>query len=251
MLFVAIAIAPALNLVPLPRFRSLHYGYLASFAIGMTAGLILQIAREQTSAIRTSIQLSIVIWIVVAIGTTAAAGFRFSNDHILFASEVARDPEFREGHYYLGLYFKKQGNLNRATESYSAALHENPNTIAYVDARSAAINLAEIRLTQNRPDEAENLLAAAANGAPEYRALLITYNRALIAAQQGKHERVVTLLANPTHQWKRPEPLLLLARALGNLGRTKEAATALRKSLPLLNDEQKQKVHILMRQIEQ
>ncbi|MDP6038643.1 MAG: hypothetical protein QGG64_08845, partial [Candidatus Latescibacteria bacterium] len=37
LLFVAVAIAPALNLLPLPRFQSPHYGYLASFGCGMTA----------------------------------------------------------------------------------------------------------------------------------------------------------------------------------------------------------------------
>jgi tetratricopeptide (TPR) repeat protein len=249
LLFTAIALSPALNIIPLPRFQSPHYGYLASFGFAMAVSVTLHWAQKQIRPIQTGVYAGIALWTLIAMTTTTISGSRFANDQTLFEPETTHDPKFSEGHYYLGLHFKKLGDIKRAATAYEAALKKHPNTLVYVDGPSAAINLSEIRFIQQRFTEADDLLSVATVGASVNQVRYIAYNRALIVAQQGFDERVVTLLKDPDLMWKRPEPLFLLSQALGHLGRTSEAAMALRQSLPLLNQEQQQSVQFLIQKM--
>ena len=241
-LFLAIALAPAANIIPLSRFSSPHYGYLAVLA---TAMLVLSVQRSLHHNIPSAsryLNLAVIAWLVVMSTVTFANGFQFRNDLALFEPEVKREPFFLEGHFYLGNYFMQQGEDDRAAIEFEVALQNSPHMIAYVDRTAALINLAGVRFRQTRFEDAEELLQLAAEDAPAYQMSTIAYNRALVAAQYEDHAAVVALLMKRTYQWDRPEPLLLLAEALRKLGRTEEAVNVLTRALPLLDEEGRRKL---------
>jgi tetratricopeptide (TPR) repeat protein len=234
LLFTGVALAPALNLVPLPRFSSPHYGYLASLAVGVFAALGLRAAAASPRLTRV-LQAGLVVWAVAAAVGTFAAGRRYHDDLSLFTPEVARDPWFLEGRSYLGDALVAEHRDELAAQHYEIALEEPEGILAYVDRRSVAINLAGVRLRQQRLAEAEELLAAAAQGAPPRLRGSIAYNRALVAWRLGDAERVVALLDGAGTDWESAEPLLLRVQALRRLGRTGEAVETLRRVLPLVD----------------
>ena len=241
-LFLAIALAPAANIIPLSRFSSPHYGYLAVLA---TAMLVLFAKRSLDHKIPSAsryLNFAVIAWLVVMSAVTFTNGSQFRNDLTLFEPEVRRDPFFLEGHFYLGNYFMQRGEDDRAAIEFEVALQKSPHMIAYVDRTAALINLAGVRFRQARFEDAEELLQLVAEDAPAYQIATIAYNRALVAAQRDDHAAVVALLMQGTYQWDRPEPLLLLADALRTLGRTEEAVNVLIRALPLLDEEGRRKL---------
>ncbi len=82
--------------------------------------------------------------------------------------------------------------------------------------------------------------------APAHRMSVITYDRALVAAQQENYAAVVDLLHRKTYHWDTPEPLLLLAKALRKLDRTQEALHVLTRALPLLDEEGRRKLEVFI-----
>ena len=241
-LFLAIALAPGTNIVPLPRFGSPHYGYLAVLGLAMLV-LVVQRSLDHSipSASRT-FKLAVIAWLVVMAAVTFAKGFQFRNDLTLFEPEVKRDPYFLEGHFYLGNYFMQKGEEDRAATEFEASLQNLPHRIAYVDRTAALINLAGIRFRQTRFEDAEELLKLAAEEAPAYQMSTIAYNRALVAEHHQDYAAVVALLKQATYQWDRPEPLLLLAKALRKLDRPEEALNVLTRALPLLDKKGRRKL---------
>ena len=119
--------------------------------------------------------------------------------------------------------------------------------LAYVDGRSVAINLAGIRIRQQRFAEAEALLASAALDAPPRLRAPIAYDRAVVAYQLGDPERVVALLDAAGTDWQQPEPLLLRVQALRRLGRRDEAAETLRRALPLVSGPRREALEQALR----
>jgi hypothetical protein len=233
--FLAIALAPSLSLVPLPRFTSPHYGYLAAFGAAMAVAVAL--CRWKAGRLRRIAWGTVAVWAVVAATSTFAGGWRFEDDNSLFGPAVAQDDRFLEGHHYLGEAARRVGDLATADAHLSAALGFRDDTLAYVDWVAASISLAGVRLEQNRLDEAEDLLWRAQGGAsPSIRGEIV-YNRGLVAARQGDAPRVVTLLE--PEPWDRPEPVLLLARSLAAMGRRRDAVTQLRRALPMLDETQR------------
>jgi hypothetical protein len=241
-LFLAVALAPAMNIAPLPRFSSPHYGYLAVVGVAMLVLLVQRSLDHNIPSASRTFKLAVIAWLVVMAVVTFAKGFQFRNDLTLFEPEVKRDPYFLEGHFYLGNHFMQKGEENRAATEFEASLQNLPRRIAYVDRTAALINLAGIRFRQTRFEAAEELLQLAAEKAPPYQMTTIAYNRALVAAQHKDYAAVVALLMKGTYQWNRPEPLLLLAKALRKLDRTEEAVNALTRALPLLDKEGRQKL---------
>jgi tetratricopeptide (TPR) repeat protein len=244
--FTAIALLPALNIVPLPRFSSPHYGYFAAIVFGAAIVFVLKKAGAWANTYRRLIQTATVSWIIIAAFTTWSHGSYFKNDLTLFEPEVVRDDHFLEGHFYLGDYFAQRGDLQRAGNAYRAALTFDPNVLAYLDRSSAMINYAGVLLKQGKPAEAEKLLARVSGNVsvPEQR--LVDYNLALVANQRREFIRVVDLLAKHREAWQRPEPLLMLATALRQLQRTQEAVEALRVALPYLDPQQRAKAMALI-----
>lgn len=245
-LFVAIALLPALNIVPLPRFSSPHYGYFAAIAFGV---MVVELVRNSSAWPQTARKLllgSISAWMVIAAAMAFLHGGQFKNDLTLFEPEVAQDENFLEGHFYLGDYFMQFGDLNRAASAYKAALNAKPDVLAYLDQSSAMINYAGVLLKQNKPEEAEEFLRQVSGHVSASEQQLVDYNLALIANQRQDFARVVELLEKHRTHWQRPEPLLMLANALRQLERTPEAVETLRLALPYLDAQQRAKVLALI-----
>lgn len=236
--FLAIALAPSLNLVPLPRFTSPHYGYLAAFGAAMAVAAAL--SRHGEGTIGRIAQVAVVIWVAAATTSTLAGGTRFGNDERLFGPAVAEDDRFLEGHHYLGEAARRAGNLAGADAHLSAALRFRDDTLAYVDWVAASVGLAGVRLRQGRLEESDRLLERAQSRASPPTRREIVYNRGLVAARRGDPRRVVALLE--PEAWDRPEPVLLLARSLAALGRRGDAVTELRRALPMLDETERRHV---------
>ena len=235
LLFTGIALAPALNLVPLPRFSSPHYGYLASLGAGTLAVLTIRAALGSPQ-LAHALRAALGVWLAVAAVATFDAGPRYHDDLTLFGPEVARDPAFLEGRSYLGDALVAAHQDERAAEHYEIALSGSEGVLAYVDGRSVAVDLAGIRIRQTRFAEAEALLAAAARDAPPRLRAPIAYDRAVVAFELGDPERVVALLDAAGADWQQAEPLLLRVQALRRLGRTSEAVETLRRAIPLVDE---------------
>lgn len=236
--FFVIALAPVLNLVPVPRFTSPHYGYLASFGLGMGVALMMDHLSLRTVRVRWLGMSAVCIWIAVASFSTYFGGKRFLNDRTLFGPAVAVDPGFLEGHQYLGDAARRQGQVDLAQQHYASALRFDANTIAYVDWISVSTRLAEIQLKQGQIKEADRLLATAEKSASGNALQQIVYGRAIVLERLGDYNGVVERLA--TFDWHDPAPMLLLARALAETGQIQASVAQLKSVLHLL-DAKKQK----------
>lgn len=192
LLFLAVALSPALNLLPLPRFSSPHYSFFALPAFAALVGLIWEraSAARLTAVVKILGALLVGVWIATMAAATHRASGRFVDDRALFAPEVAADPGFREGWHYLGDYYLDAGNLDAAAAAFERALAEDPERIAYVDEASVRIDLAICRLRQGRLREADGLLVQAAGEAPPEMQPIIRFNRALVALRAGRPDLV-------------------------------------------------------------
>lgn len=213
-LFLGVALFPAGNVVPLPRFSSPHYGYFAAIGVAAAAGWWLRPGtRVLDRRLRTALAVA---WIAIAAGATFQGGFAFRDDETLFAPQVASDPHFREGHFYLGYRAHQvDGDLVAAAEAYGAALDAPASVLAYVDLPSLYVNYAAVRYGQGRYHEAEELLHEAQSIASHRLRFLILYQRALIAERLNDDEKVVSLLGHhpETRRWQQPSQLLRRASA--------------------------------------
>jgi len=251
MIFLAIALAPALNIVPLARFSSPHYAYFAVVGVGAALAIAFRHIAQRPRHVQRVATGAVLVWMLALAASTFAAGSRFRDDFTLFAPEVANDPFFREGHQYLGdYYFFRMEDYESALREYQAALQSQPGILAYVDRHTVQINLAGVYLAENRLEEADELLRRAAADARPDKLSQILYNRALIAYRRNDFSAVVELLGDSSTEWRRPEPLLLLAESLRRLNRRTEAATALRRALPLLSEDQRRRVEALILQLQ-
>jgi tetratricopeptide (TPR) repeat protein len=246
MLFTAVALAPALHLVPLPRFSSPHYAHLATVGLGMLAALALVRWAPQAGHWGRAARAAAGVWLAVAAAVTLAGGSRFEDDLTLFGPEVQADPGFVEGHSELGLYFARRGDVSRASAAFEEALRPRPGVIAYRDDVMIFVNLASVRLSQGRIGEADALLARAEALAPASQAEGIAFNRAAVAARRGDDEAVVRLLWPFGPSSTRPETLMLLARSLGRQGRREDAVQTLRKALPVVDAAQRNRLEQLL-----
>jgi tetratricopeptide (TPR) repeat protein len=189
------------------------------------------------------------VWLAVAAVATLAAGPRYRDDVALFGPEVEGDARFLEGRSYLGDALVAEQRDEPAARHYEIALEGSDGVLAYVDRRSVAINLAGVRLRQQRFAEAEELLAGAARDAPPRLRGPIAYNRALVAWKRGDAGRVVALLDDAGSEWDSPEPLLLRVQALRRLGRTGEAVETLDRVLPLVDSRRRAELEQVLRML--
>ena len=225
-LVLAVTLAPALRLVPVSRFGSPHYTFPATAALGALAAVALRAARESGAAWRLAGGV-LVGWLLVAAGLTAAGGARFTDDVALFTPELERDSGYPEAHAELGRHWLAAGDAAAARGHLEEALAPDADRIAYIDRSMVHVNLALALSAQGRTTEAERQLAMAREVAPPSRRPVIDYNQAVLAARRDRDAEVVRLLAPHEGTWSTHEPSLLLARALGRLGRTAEAVRAL------------------------
>jgi hypothetical protein len=247
--FVLVGLAPALNVVPLPRFTSPHYGYLAAFGMAAAVPLVLNRLPPARLRVRWLAHGLGIVWLVAAAASSVAGGSRFRDDERLFGPDVRADERFLEGHHYLGQAALARGDLEGAGDHLTAALKFRDDTLAYVDWVSTSIALAGVRLEQGHLDEADELLLTAARGASEPTRKDIAYNRALVATRKGDYERTVALLEGET--WDRAEPMMLLARTLAVLGRRDDSIAQLKKLLPVLDEVRRKQVAGMIQVLQQ
>lgn len=213
-ILLAVLLFPALNLIPVPRFSSPHYGYTALPAMAAIAILFRKLCLKRYKTVIIC-NFLIIIWLVFAGFSTFRAGFRFKNDRILFEPEVVADDRFLEGHQYLGDYYFKTGDFGKAQVHFERALKKDAQVLAFVDEGSVMNNLAGVYLAQNKPDEADEMLLELSLKPGWSNNQTLLYNRALIAANKGDYRKVIELLDRTDIKWERPEPLLLLEKAKG------------------------------------
>jgi len=241
-LFLWLALAPGLNMIPLPRFWTTNYGYFATVGIGASVGLLWMWSRKNKSIVGNSIQIGLILWVIIAAVSTVQAGFKLRNDRTLFEDEVKRDAHFKEGAYYLGNYFWKKGLLDRAAQYYKQSLEDNPNSIAYVDQTSARINMAGVLLAQGNTQEAEDILHMVLNYVSGQNERLVRYNLAAIAQNRGDYSRVVDLLDGHIDAWEQQEPWLLLIKAYSSLENRKETERVISEAWPFLDPQLEQEL---------
>lgn len=233
---LSVSLIPALNIVPVPRFSSPHYGYIASV---FAAVLIIFFIRKihKYSLLQTNISyIFITLYIIVLTYTTFTSGFLFKNDRTLFETEVLNDPNYREGHAYLGDFFQNSGELERSQLHYEGALRQIPGVLAFADAAQVRINFAGLRVRQNQLQEADMLLSQVSVKKTSILYPTVIYNRAMVAHKMKDFKRAVTLLSQDGIDWQFPEAILLWADALRNLNREKEAQEVLQKFLPYIQN---------------
>ncbi|MBI4226392.1 tetratricopeptide repeat protein, partial [Candidatus Roizmanbacteria bacterium] len=246
--FIFITLLPALSILPLPRFSSPHYSFIAAPAAGIAAVLI---GRKVMSSIGSTGKaifiLLITVWVSFMAVSTFNAGFQFKNDLTLFGFEIKRDDNFREGHFYLGDYYLRRGNYQLAAEHLEDSLRQRPDVIAFVDRPAAMINLAGTYLSLRKIDEAQKLLREVAEKNTESNRLRSIYNLAVIADRKGAYQEIVNLLDDDINQWQQPEPLLLLVKGLVKTGREDEAEQILTNNLFIKDDKKRQEILLKFR----
>ncbi len=230
MIFIILA-APGLNFIPVPRPGALHYAYLPLIPFAAAFSII---TWNQKLRVKHAGIIIFIVWMVISASTSFKSGFRFSDDETLFLPEVRRDEHFLEGYQYLGDYYFYKEDFKKAEHHYMRALNRNENIIAFSDTKSVLNNFAGVRLRQNRLIEADQLLSKITNPSP-----IVRYNRALIARERGDHKKVVDLLMKHVFLFKEPEPYLLLAESLKELGRTDEMNTVLQQAVNYVSDDHK------------
>lgn len=235
--FLAIALLQVLSPLSLPRMVSPHYAYLAVFGLSALVALLPAQWAVRAGGRSLSWAMSpIYLWLVLGTISTAAFGAHFEDDLRLFSPEVARDPDYREGHFYLASHAFFRGAYDQAEDEYEKALDADPDVIAYVDRPAALVNLAGIDLARGRLDEAESkLVQALAGSSPAVRPGIV-YNLALVARERGDFGDVISILESEDEALA-PEALLLLAYAYLESGATSEAERLLERVAPSLSTQ--------------
>ena len=150
-ILLCLYLLPALNIIPLPRFYSPHYAYLA---LPFFTSLIILLLRFMPSFSASVIYL----WLAIAAFSTFKSGTSFKNDFTLFSPRVALDDNFLEGHQYLGDYFFRRQQFSLSIRHYRRALQPKNDIIAFVDEGSVMNNLAGVYFAQKNYSQAEKTL---------------------------------------------------------------------------------------------
>jgi hypothetical protein len=220
----AVCLFPALDLVPLPRFYSPHYAYLA--VAPLAAGVVL-IARKLSGLgrqVATGSWFLVVVWIIAMGAGTIHAGKRFQSDLTLFAPEVGTDPRFSEGWFYVGNYYRVNGDLNAADTAYDNGLAPAPETVRFFDRMEFLINKSSIAVQRNDLPAADSLMLIAQACSPGALQPDIAYIRADIAARRGDYDAVIALLSSNENNLLRQEARRLLDWAVQRKNSTRHAA---------------------------
>lgn len=234
-----LCITPALNIVPLPRMSSPHYGFIALVPFSI---LIVILTKKHPI-----LKIVVCIWIIIAGVIMATNGSRFRTDKTLFLPEIAKDKYFLEGYFYLGNYYLSEKNYSLAEKMYTAASKSTTNVHAYSEPDTIVTNLAAVKFAQKDYTTADQLLASIQKNPSKQKNIVILYNRALIARKQRNFLKVVALLSH-YHQHN-PLAMLLLADAYHNLHENDQAKKILQQSLPYWPMDQKTQIERLINNI--
>ena len=247
--FIFITLLPSFSILPLPRFSSPHYSFIAAPAAGVAAILIgRKVFGYFRGAGKAIFILLLTIWVSSMAVSTYTAGFQFKNDLTLFSKEVKRDNDFREGHFYLGDYYLRKGNYQQSARHLRESLKNEPKIIAFVDRSAAKINLAGAFFSLQKIDQAQELLKEVVIESSGSNRLNALYNLAVIADRKGNYQEIVKLLSKEIEQLRRPEPLLLLVKGLVKTGKGNEAEQILKMKLYISEEKKRQEILQMFRE---
>lgn len=216
LLLLTILVLPASGAVPLPRLGSPHYGYITILPVAV----MFVLATKKYRAMRAIL----VGWIIIASVTTFMWGYHFVNDETFFTHEVERDPNFREGYYFLGTYYLTHEDNKKACDTLQTGLQIPASVISFSDRTSMLVNYGTCLYRQRQMLEASEIYNLALLEAPIAIAPYIAFNSALTSYALGDHARVVELLS--LYDWENKQAVLLLSDSLKMLGKEKESLEA-------------------------
>ncbi len=146
-------VSPTLDILSLPRFFSSHYLYLPSLMFSIALAVLLTKANRILKAL-------IISWISIALAGTVISGERLRDDFTLFSPAVERDPNYREGHFYLGGYFLSHALPLEAERHYVESLKPLPGFYSFYDPMAGSMGLALAEISLKNYSEAEAVLEA-------------------------------------------------------------------------------------------
>jgi tetratricopeptide (TPR) repeat protein len=223
-LLLLIAILPSLQLVPVMRWWSPHYVYIA---LAFAAMLIAEYACTRS----TAVQRVAAFGLAMLGALTLITDLRFESDATLWGEEVSADPTCREGHFYLAEVARMEGRWDDAASSYERALETSSNVLGYVDRVPALQNLGAVRLEQGRFADAGVAFRTAIDAVPDegHRRLLL-HNLATAELRAGNAEEAARLLEVEVARSDALEASIFVrARAVESLGRAEEARALFRR----------------------
>jgi hypothetical protein len=214
----ALALLPALQLVPVMRWWSPHYLYVP---LAFGAMLFGELAERWRGAR---------LLVLAGAGVACAAlslteGRRYGSDTALFGPEVTREPACREAHFFLGEAARERRRWSDAAAHYERALHPTPGYLAYLDELATLENLGAARFASGELERAKAAWSSAlARAASSERARYLVHDLAVLALREGDAQEAARLLeAESTRPDALPASLTVRARALHALGRDDEA----------------------------
>ncbi|MFO0618071.1 MAG: hypothetical protein U0414_36100 [Polyangiaceae bacterium] len=137
-LYLALGVLPALQIVPVMRWWSIHYAYTPlAFALVVVCDAVGGLERLGDRAKGACVSLA-----VTALGVVSALDARrFHDDVTLFTPEVTGTDACREAFFYLAEDARARRSFALAAERYEIALADRPGYLAYVDRSAAVQNL--------------------------------------------------------------------------------------------------------------
>lgn len=242
-----ILLLPSLNIVPVPRIGSPHYGYLPLVAFGVLIVLLFTFIYKKSK--KGSI-FCLVSWVLIMSISTFYGGFQFKNDQTLFQPEVKSHPEFLEGYFYLGNYFLRQQKYNMAEKQYFMALKKDPKFLAYTEEQSIYINLSTIYLQTNQLKKAEDALSKAELLFAYQNSRVLYHNRIILAYKKHDYKNVINLSQDDKSFPYTPSIYIMLADSMHHVGWDDQAIQALQLALPLVNKAEQQKIKTQIKSIQ-
>ncbi len=228
-----VSIAPAFNILPLPRFISPHYLYFSTVIVSLAGALLLQHVNKN---MRTILLTVFFTWVALTAYISFASGHRFSSDRTFFLPEVEKDIHFREGAYYVGSALLKAKEYDQSEKYLRQSLSKDNSYIAYVDSSAASNNLALVLIQKNKLTEAESLLNQSIREDTQESRTGKVYNLALLKLRLNKPETAVQIAENEILKAKHApvEMYLVLAQAYIQTAQKDKAKLLLTQVKPLL-----------------
>lgn len=230
-LLLALALLPALHVVPIARWWSLHYLYLPLAPVAMWLAQLIDRRRFVFGTSLAVAALSLV---------SLQEGRRYRSDEVFWTAELAAQPACREAHFYVAEGARARGDWAEAARGYQSALLPMPGILSYVDRTSTFQNLGVVRLAQGDLGAAFAAFENARDLTNDESARReLSHNMAVVALRAGRPADAVRLLAPEVSRSDvRPETLFVYAKALRSLRRNDEAAAVterLRREGPRAN----------------
>lgn len=223
-----LAVLPSLQIVPVMRWWSPHYFYLA-FALG---SMLLASAVDRYAPSRLPLLAGLAIPLAIL---SIRDGSRYASDASLWEPEVRAEPACREGHFFLGEVARESGDWVAAAAHYEQAARGVPGYLAYADEGAVLQNLGAVRIAQGRWGDARAAFSSALEriGEPAERRRVV-HNLAVSALESGDAAEAARLL-EPEMTAEHPirESLLVRAKALHQLGRDDEARAIVERLMPV------------------